>query len=92
MKKMIKIAFVAVFAAIAGYGVFVNQKADVMSDLMLANVEALARYELPEVGVTCDSNPGRCWARYGSLCMKSEYTGPACVRTSNTSNYCDVCY
>lgn len=26
MKKMIKIAFVAAFAAIAGYGVYANQK------------------------------------------------------------------
>ena len=37
-----KIAFVAAFAAIAGYGVYANQKVDTMSDLMLANVEALA--------------------------------------------------
>ena len=42
MKKMIKIAFVAAFAAIAGYGVYANQKTDVMSDLALANIEALA--------------------------------------------------
>ena len=41
-----KIAFVAAFAAIAGYGVYANQKVDTMSDLMLANVEALARYEV----------------------------------------------
>ena len=31
-----KIAFVAAFAAIAGYGVYANQKVDTMSDLMLA--------------------------------------------------------
>ena len=42
MKKMIKIAFVAAFAAIAGYGVYENQKSEVLSDLTLANVEALA--------------------------------------------------
>lgn len=42
MKKMIKIAFVAAFAAIAGYGVYANQKSEVLSDLTLANVEALA--------------------------------------------------
>lgn len=28
MKKMIKIAFVAAFAAIAGYGVYANQKTE----------------------------------------------------------------
>ena len=37
-----KIAFVAAFAAIAGYGVYANQKVDTMSDLALANLEALA--------------------------------------------------
>ena len=42
MKKFMKIAFVAAFAAIAGYGVYANQKTDVMSDLALANIEALA--------------------------------------------------
>ena len=45
MKKMIKIAFVAAFAAIAGYGVYANQKSEVLSDLTLANVEALATPE-----------------------------------------------
>ena len=41
MKKIMKIAFVAAFAAVAGYGVYANQQSETMSDLMLANVEAL---------------------------------------------------
>lgn len=45
MKKMIKIAFVAAFAAITGYGIYANQKVNAMSDLVLANVEALASGE-----------------------------------------------
>ena len=45
MKKMIKIAFVAAFVAIAGYGVYTNQKSEALSDLALANVEALASGE-----------------------------------------------
>lgn len=45
MKKLIKISFVAVFATVAGYGVYTNQKQETMSDLMLANVEALANRE-----------------------------------------------
>lgn len=45
MKKFMKIAFVAVFVAVAGYGVYASQKSDVMSDLALANVEALAQSE-----------------------------------------------
>ena len=42
MKKVIKLAFVAAFVAVAGYGVYANQTLDAMSDLALANVEALA--------------------------------------------------
>ena len=41
MKKIMKIAFVAAFAAVAGYGVYANQQ----SEAMLANVEALANGE-----------------------------------------------
>lgn len=96
MKKVIKIAFVAAFAAIAGYGVYANQKADAMSDLVLANVEALARYELPEVGITCNQNdytmPGQCWEddgdcwrlgqRYRS-CRFSGYAYRSCTSVCN---------
>ena len=39
MKKFLKYAFVAVFAAIVGCGVYASQKSDTMSDFMLANVE-----------------------------------------------------
>ena len=45
MKKFLKYAFVAIFATTAGYGVYASQRAEAMSDLMSANVEALARYE-----------------------------------------------
>ncbi|WP_296122945.1 NVEALA domain-containing protein [uncultured Bacteroides sp.] len=42
MKKILKMAFVAAFAAVAGYGVYANQQSEVISGLILANVEALA--------------------------------------------------
>ena len=58
MKKMIKIAFVAAFVAIAGYGVYTNQKSETLSDLTLANVEALAGGE--SGGYYCCS-PYRWW-------------------------------
>ena len=47
MKKITKIAFVAAFVAVAGYGVYKNQKSEALSDLTLANVEALAGGESP---------------------------------------------
>ena len=61
MKKIMKAAFVAAFAAVAGYGVYTNQKADNMSDLMLANVEALADYEVnPDCPNGCTSSTSYC--------------------------------
>lgn len=42
---MIKAALFAVFAFVAGYGVYTSQKETSMSDLAMANVEALASGE-----------------------------------------------
>lgn len=41
-KNFLKVTLVAAFALIAGFNVYNAQKSDVMSDLVLANVEALA--------------------------------------------------
>ena len=66
MKKYLsRIVCAVAVAAIAAYGVYTNQKETQVSNLTLANVEALARYELPEVTITCDdSEPGggQCWS------------------------------
>ena len=40
--KILKVTIVAAFALIAGMNVYNAQKSDVMSDLALANIEALA--------------------------------------------------
>ena len=53
MKKNFRIAMVAMVMAVAGYGVFFNQsKESGMSELALANVEALATGESGH-SVTC---------------------------------------
>lgn len=44
-KNILKVTLVAVFALIAGFNVYDSQKPDIISDLALANVEALAYYE-----------------------------------------------
>lgn len=45
-KNILKVTLVAAFTLIAGYNVYTSQKSDVeMSDLALANVEALAGNE-----------------------------------------------
>ena len=40
-KNIIRAALFAVFAFVAGYGVYTSQKETAMSDLAMANVEAL---------------------------------------------------
>ncbi len=70
-KKIMKAAFVAVFAAVAGYGVYMNQRTEAMSDLMLANVEALA-------GGESDYN-SKVWERY----YRPEGDGYNCTKTGN---------
>ena len=64
-KRTFKIAMAAVVAAVAGYVTYQNQTKEVMSELTLANVEALARYELPDVVVECGQQGGPCWYSHG---------------------------
>lgn len=45
-KKVLKATFVAAIAMVAGINVFNAQKSDVLSDIALANVEALADSEM----------------------------------------------
>ena len=44
-KNILKATLVAAFALITGYNIYTSQKSDGMSDLALANVEALAGCE-----------------------------------------------
>lgn len=72
-------AFVAVFVAIAGYGVYANQKFEVMSDLFLDDVEAIAACEVSATG----SNNGRCVKDVNTsreYCAAGGW-GPACCAT-----------
>ena len=48
MKNMFKVAFVAVFICMAGYGVYSSQQETELSELALANIEALAQGESSE--------------------------------------------
>ena len=44
-KKILKIVFASAFALVAGYSVYASQQKVEMSDLAMANVEALANDE-----------------------------------------------
>lgn len=60
MKKYIKLSFAVAFTVTTGLGVYIAQEAETMSDLMLANVEALARYEDSGCPNGCLSDGGGC--------------------------------
>lgn len=83
MKKFIRIAFVAAFAAATGYGIYTNQKVDSMSNLMLANVEALADSELSME--SCEAS----WEEECCYCNHTHYTY-AHVRDGYTAEYCET--
>ena len=56
MKKIIKIVLVTFFVTIIGYNIYsYKQSVEVVSDLVLANVEALAHFEGQPEG------PWNCW-------------------------------
>lgn len=71
MRKIIKITFVAAFATVAGYGIYTNQRSDTMSDIMLANVEALASGE--------SDYDSEIWERY----YRPEGDGYNCTQTGS---------
>ena len=87
MKKIMRVAFVAAFAAIAGYGIYTNQKVDTMSDLMLANVEALAGsnegYVIGPIGTN--------WKTYRITCVRTVGFDYIIVDTTTTTYEADVC-
>ena len=62
-------AAVAVVAAVAGVGVYSSQKADAMSDIALANMEALADQELPSEH-RCEGS----WDKECCVCDRLHYT------------------
>lgn len=58
MRKFVEIAFVAILTAVAGYGFYTSQKTEVMSDLALANIEALANNTETGTGCTASATCG----------------------------------
>lgn len=86
-KKFFKAMTVAVFANIAGYNVYLAnaENGNVVSDLLMANVEALSQNEGGEAVITCSSSCrdgiGQCW----QSCKKEPLY---CERTESALNHC----
>ena len=82
-----KATFIAAIAMVTGINVFNAQKSEPLSDVVMANVEALAELEddKHEVVVSCSASCkdgiGQCWKTF------DEYT-KYCTRTDDTSNFC----
>ena len=84
---------VAAFAILAGYNVYLAQPKtnDEMSDVLVANVEALSQIELPEVVINCskrcDDGIGQCWIHDD---QNSTDTHKYCRWDGGTNKFC-VC-
>lgn len=75
-KKYLKATLIAVVALVGGINVFNAQKSELMSDIALANVEALAETEKSKYSVF------PCPDSYGNECNTAVANRPACsVRT-----------
>ena len=70
-KKILKVVFVSAFALVAGYSVYASQQKVEMSDLAMANIEALASGE--------NNHSQKIWERY----YRPDGTGYNCTKTGN---------
>lgn len=92
---MKRILFSAAIAAALGAGSFagfraLNPAERQLSDIELANIEALAdkEIELPEVVITCNTGgQGQCY-KYGHWVYDGEYSYRPCQFTGKMSDYC----
>ena len=75
-KNILKIAFVVAIAMVSGINLFNAQKSNVLSDIALANVEALAEGEID--------------MRMGYMLVEKTSTCSVCEWTGNASDYCNV--
>ena len=76
-KKYVKVTLVAVVALIGGINVFNAQKSEMLSDVVLANVEALA------TGEDVDMRRGYILVEKNEKCSVCEWTG-------GDNDYCNV--
>ena len=70
-KNILKLVFVSAFALVAGYNIYASRQKVEMSDLAIANVEALASGE--------NDYSQKIWERY----YRPDGTGYNCTKTGN---------
>ena len=83
-KKVTLLCAVAAMGVVAVAGVSLQNRAQ-LSDVALANIEALANAELTE---GCDNTtPGICWNEE-TIVFPYGFTGLACIFTNDLDVYC----
>lgn len=87
-KKFLFAVLIMLTAGSTFYASYVNDKqTEAVSEIVLANVEALSRAELPEITIECGKNGGICWIRSG-FCLRGEYTLYDCEFLGYTTISC----
>lgn len=91
--KMLKaFALTIVVFIMGGYALHQNLQKEKFSDVMLENLEALARYELPEIVIDCSGGSyGTC-----QICHRYDIYDPLygwgygyeCVKTGDMADFC----
>lgn len=92
-KNIIKVAFVAAIALVGGINVFNSQKSENLSDVVLANVEALAEFEGGHGEKYCTLHI-KCFNSYGSETgewMADSYKGSSCNHDTPHNHNCSNC-
>lgn len=87
--KIVKIALIATFTAVAGYNVNASLSDQSMSDLLIANVEALADAEID--GTNCNATWNReccvCFGRHHKFAVPRTSTGACEHRMCSSHSY-----
>ncbi len=88
-KKVLKVAFVAAIAIVSGINVFNSQKSEVLSDIAMENVEALADIEVVP-GYTGPAEIFECTTLWGTVVSK----GIICKCEKDNKNPCSavICF
>lgn len=101
MNRKILFVFIIVLAMIGTYCVKNKEINSNLSLLTLANIEALARYEFPDVEITCDTGgSGQCYyvaveeGLWGTCRFDCEFSGDSTSSCSscwvNIANFCSA--
>lgn len=78
--------------AVSVYGMYLSQNNIKLSNLVLANVEALATHEFPDVEITCNQNKnegsGTCWRMSGDCLIAGLIRYGDCRFSGYMSDHC----